>query len=97
MKKLVRQVRVNNHFGLHARPAAVIVKMLQGYKNDITFTYKGKTINAKSILNILTLAAKKHALITITIIGENSKQIMDRLVVAFKDKFGESSENGSCL
>lgn len=90
--KLTQQVKVKNILGLHTRPATVIVKLLQNTKCDILFTHKRETINAKSILSILMLAARKNSKITITVAGEEEQEAiatMDRLVTAFDKQFGE--------
>lgn len=88
-KKIVRKVRVKNDLGLHTRPATVIVQALRGVKSEVFFTHKKETINAKSILSILMLAAQKNALITITCDGDDSHETMDRLVEVFENQFGE--------
>ena len=86
---LVRKVKVKNPLGLHTRPAATIVKLLQPLKSSVSFTYKEETINARSIMSILMLAAKKNAQITITIEGVDAELAMRRLVAAFEEEFGE--------
>ena len=75
--------------GLHTRPATAIVKILQNCQSDVTFAHKKEEINAKSILCILMLAAKKNSLITITVDGEDAKEIMEKLEYAFDNEFGE--------
>jgi len=75
--------------GLHTRPATVIVKLLQNCKSNVSFTYKRETINAKSILSILMLAAKKNSNITITVDGEDASKVMGQLEKAFETGFGE--------
>jgi phosphocarrier protein len=85
----VRKVKVKNSLGLHTRPAAAIVKLLQPRKSTVLFTYKDETINARSIMSILMLAAKKNAQITITIDGEDAEVAMDLLCRAFEEEFGE--------
>lgn len=87
--KFVKKVRVKNTLGLHTRPATAIVKMLQNCKSDVLFTCKRETINAKSILSILMLAARKNTIITINVEGEDAEEVMDKLVDAFENKFGE--------
>lgn len=87
--KLVRKVRVKNALGLHTRPATMIVKMLQNSKSDVNFIHKRDTINAKSILSILMLAAKKNTLLTISVEGEDAEVVMQRLMTAFETGFGE--------
>lgn len=90
-KQLVAQVQVKNSMGLHTRPATAIVKLLQGCKSSVMFTYKRETINAKSILSILMLAAKKNSKITIAVEGEDAEETLNKLVAAFENKFGEES------
>jgi phosphocarrier protein HPr len=89
VKKIIRKVRVKNALGLHARPATVIVKLLQGSKSSVSFTYKKETINARSIMSVLMLAATKNSLITITVEGEDAKETMSKLIDIFEMKFGE--------
>ncbi len=47
------------------------------------------TVNAKSILSLLMLAAKKNSCITITIEGEDAEATLEKLVDAFDSQFGE--------
>ena len=87
--KLLRKVRIKNSLGLHARPATMIVKLLQGTASDVSFTYRKATINAKSIMSILMLAATKNSLITIVVDGEDASETMQKIVDAFENHFGE--------
>ncbi|MBS4163719.1 Phosphocarrier protein HPr [Candidatus Protochlamydia amoebophila] len=87
--KLVCKVQVKNSMGLHTRPATTIVKLLQNCKSDVYFTHKQETINAKSILSILMLAARKNSKITIAVEGEDANDTMDKLIEAFESQFGE--------
>ncbi len=87
--KVIRKIKVKNALGLHTRPAAAIVKLLQTQKSLVSFTYREETINARSIMGILMLAAKKNAQITVTADGEDAETTMLRLVAAFDQEFGE--------
>lgn len=87
--KLVSKVVVKNQMGLHTRPATTIVKLLQNCKSDVQFTYKKDTVNAKSILSILMLAARKNSRITITVDGFDASDTMNKLINAFENQFGE--------
>lgn len=89
MAKVTSKVKVKNSMGLHTRPATVIVKLLQNCKCDVSFTHKRETINAKSILSILMLAARKNSNITIMVDGEDADLTMERLRDAFENQFGE--------
>lgn len=87
--KLTKKVQVKNRSGLHTRPATAIVKMLQSCKCDVSFIHKQEKVNAKSILSILMLAAKKNSKITIVVDGEDADQTLNKLVEAFDNQFGE--------
>lgn len=87
--KLVSQVQVKNRLGLHTRPATVIVRLLQECRSDVLFTLKQETVNAKSILSILMLAAGKNSKITISVDGEDADHTMRKLLEAFENQFGE--------
>jgi phosphocarrier protein HPr len=87
--KLTCKVKVKNALGLHTRPAAAIVKMLQPLKSSVYFTYKNETINARSIMSILMLAARKNSQIVITTEGDDAEFAMKVMVRAFEEQFGE--------
>ncbi len=87
--KLVCKVKIKNTLGLHARPATLIAKLLQSSKCSVTFSYKNETINAKSIMSILMLAATKNTIVTITADGPDAAEIVEKLKAAFENKFGE--------
>ena len=88
-EKFTQKVVVKNKMGIHTRPATTIVKMLQNCKSNVTFTCRGETINAKSILSILMLAARKNSRITISMEGEDAPEMMEKLVSAFEAGFDE--------
>jgi phosphocarrier protein HPr len=87
--KIVQKIKVRNKLGLHVRPAAMIVKLLQNSRSDIAFSHNRKTINAKSLINILTLEAHRNSNITVTVNGEDADDTMENLVSAFETRFGE--------
>lgn len=87
--KIVRKVKVKNSLGIHTRPAASIVKLLQPRKSSVFFTHKNETINARSIMSILMLAARKNSVLEITVEGEDAEITMQQLIEAFEMEFGE--------
>lgn len=87
--KLSQKVKIKNALGLHARPATVIARLLQKSKSKVFFTFHEETINARSIMSVLMLAANKNAQILVTIEGEDAQETMDSLVEAFNNQFGE--------
>ena len=88
--KLSKKVKVLNRLGLHTRPATVIAKLLQQCKSHVEFTYGSATINAKSVISILTLAAECNSDITITCDGDDASFTMQLLVNAFEERFDEN-------
>ncbi len=87
--KLSQKVKIKNSLGLHARPATMVAKLLQLYRSSVTFTYRKETVNARSIMSLLMLAASKNSQITITAEGEDAEEVLGKLVEAFENKFGE--------
>ena len=91
--KLVKKIKVTNPMGIHTRPASCIVQLLQNSKSEVSLTYKKETVNARSILNILMLAIHQHAVVTITVEGQDEKDVeltMQKLADAFASGFEET-------
>ncbi len=87
--KLTAVVKVKNSLGLHIRPATVIVKMLQGCRSNVFFTLRDQTVNAKSIMSLLVLAAQRNAKVTIVVEGEDAEVVLEKLLIGFEEQFGE--------
>jgi phosphocarrier protein len=88
---LKQRVRIRNRFGLHVRPATEIVKILSRCQSDVRFTYRRNTVNAKSIMSLLMLAAGRQSMLTIVVQGPDANEIMLKLIGAFANGFGELS------
>lgn len=89
--KITKKVKVKNNLGLHTRPATALVKLLQNNPCDVRLTHKKETVNAKSILGILMLAAQKNSTITIVVEGETAQETMEMIIAGFESHFGEDS------
>jgi phosphocarrier protein len=87
--KLQRKVKVKNDLGLHIRPAATIAKILQPKQSSVFFSYRNERVNARSIMGILSLIAKKNAVIEVTVDGKDANGTMEELVRAFNNCFKE--------
>lgn len=83
-------VKVKNKLGLHVRPATTIAKLLQKRKAKVSLTYKGETVNARSIMSIMILAAPKNAAIKISVDGDDAKETLEELLSAFNLQFDEA-------
>lgn len=87
--KLSCHVKVKNELGLHARPACMIVKMLQDVKASVHFTLSQERVSARSIVGILMLAAAQDSIIQIDVEGEDAESVLRKLVWAFDTAFEE--------
>jgi phosphotransferase system HPr (HPr) family protein len=83
------KIIVTHKVGLHARPAAIFVKAANKFVSDIQVTKDDRTINAKSILSVLTLGVNQGSEITIHAEGEDADAALQELVALVKDNFGE--------
>lgn len=89
LSQMTRRLRVLNRQGLHARPAATIVRLLHATRSSVTFTYRRQTVDAQSILGLLMLAAPQNSWITISVDGPDANDTIVKLEEAFRQKFGE--------
>lgn len=82
-------VTIENALGLHARPAAMLVRQAMAFKSDIFLEKDGERVNAKSIMGIMGFAASKGTAIKIIANGTDASEAALALQSLFKDKFGE--------
>ena len=85
-----REVKILNKLGIHARPAAEIVKAAGKFKSNITIVRDDLEVNAKSIMGVMMLAAECGAVITLRATGDDAEAALDALAAVIAAKFGES-------
>lgn len=88
-KKVESITKVKNKLGLHVRPATYIAKILQKSQSKVTLTYKGESVNARSIMSIMILTAPKNAKVKIEVEGVDAEKTLSSLLHAFETQFGE--------
>ena len=84
-----RSVQIANRNGLHARPAAELVKPAAKFKSEITIVRDDLEVNGKSIMGVMMLAAELGATLTIRANGPDAQQAVDAIVALIAQKFGE--------
>ena len=84
-----QKVVIKNPTGLHLRPAGVLCKEAMQYKSLITFTYRGNTANAKSVLSVLGAGIRCGDEIELICEGEDEKEALKALVTAVENGSGE--------
>ncbi len=83
------KIILKNETGLHARPASEIAKIASKYQCTINLIVNDKTINAKSILNIMAAGIKSSTEIEIQCDGADEEAALAELLQAFNNNFGE--------
>ncbi|SNS98141.1 phosphocarrier protein [Anaerovirgula multivorans] len=84
-----QKITVKNVAGLHARPATLLVKEASKYQSDITIVKNDREGNAKSILGVMAMAAKKGDEIEIRVDGSDEKEALAAIITLFEFNFGE--------
>ena len=84
-----RLVSIKNASGLHARPAGMFVKKASEFTSTVEVLAKGKTVNAKSIMGIMSLGLAKGDELTISAKGEDEETAVNTLVELIESGFGE--------
>jgi phosphocarrier protein len=87
---LERNVTIANKNGLHARPAAEIVKTAAKFKADITLVRDDLEVNGKSIMGVMMLAAEYGSTLRLRADGPDAEAAVSALANLIESKFGES-------
>jgi phosphocarrier protein HPr len=85
-----RAVEVVNEAGIHARPAAEIVKAAAKFKSEIVIIKDDLEVNAKSIMGVMMLAAECGATVIIRAEGDDAEAAINALANLIASKFGEA-------
>lgn len=87
--EVVKSFTIKNKLGLHARAAAVFVRLSSKFNSDIKILKDGYEVDGKSILGVLSLAAIKGSKIEIVARGEDSEQAVNEIEELIESGFGE--------
>ena len=80
------QVLVVDPVGLHARPATVAVNAASKCKCKVPVSYKGRTVDMKSIMGVMSLGIPSQAEIIISCDGENEEEALNNIVTTLKEQ-----------
>jgi phosphocarrier protein len=86
-----RSVTIANRNGLHARPAAEIVKTAARFSSDITLVRDDLEVNGKSIMGVMMLAAEYGSTLVLRANGDDAEDAVSALAKLIESKFGEST------
>jgi phosphocarrier protein len=86
---LVREFKILNKFGIHARPAALFVKTVSRFQSDITVDREGMTASGKSIMGLLTLEGYQGSVLKVSATGPDAAEALDAIGELIAKKFYE--------
>ena len=86
-----RTVEIINERGLHARASAKFVKMASSFDAEVTVSRDGASVDARSIMGLMMLAASPGCSILVTASGAEAEVVLDALSHLVSDKFGEEA------
>ncbi|MCF7688301.1 MAG: HPr family phosphocarrier protein [Cephaloticoccus sp.] len=89
-QQLVKELLVQNKMGIHARPAAMIVRVTNKFKADVFVEKDEEQVNGKSIMGLMMLAAGKGSKVKFLATGADAVQMLDELEQLFTRKFDEA-------
>ncbi|KXU37187.1 phosphocarrier protein HPr [Cephaloticoccus primus] len=89
-QQLTKELVVQNKMGIHARPAAMIVRVTNRYQSDVFVEKDSEQVNGKSIMGLMMLAAGKGSRVKFIANGPDAAQILEELEELFTRKFDEA-------
>ena len=92
-QRIARDFKMTHEYGMHARPAARLVKTACRYEAEISVGFQGVVVNAKSILGILSLGIVCGEQVAIVADGEDASEAVQAIARLFESAFeGEEEE-----
>lgn len=86
-----RSFAISNRLGLHARAAAQLVQVASGFEAEVTIEKRGQSVNGKSIMGVMMLAAAQGDTVDISAEGEDAAELLDALSALIEARFNEDS------
>ena len=83
------EVQIVNKYGLHARPAAELVKLANRFTSDVWIRKEDTEVSGKSIMGVMMLAAECGSTVEIRARGDDSQAAVDALAQLVQNRFGE--------
>ncbi|MEY2481960.1 MAG: phosphocarrier protein HPr [Verrucomicrobiota bacterium] len=88
-QKIEKEITIINRLGLHARPAAMFVRISSRYRSEVWVEKEGEQINGKSIMGLMMLAAGQGSKLLIRCEGPDADKVMEELEELIQKKFNE--------
>ncbi|HEY2124313.1 MAG TPA: HPr family phosphocarrier protein [Chthoniobacterales bacterium] len=88
-QKILKEIPVVNRLGLHARPAAMFVRIASKHRCEVWVAKEGEEVNGKSIMGLMMLAAGQGSKLQIRCEGADAAKAMEELEELIKSRFNE--------
>jgi len=88
-QKIEKELTVVNRLGLHARPAAMFVRIASRHRAEIWVSKEGEEVNGKSIMGLMMLAAGQGSKLRIRCEGPDAEKAMEELEELVNARFNE--------
>ncbi len=89
VRKIEKEIPIVNRLGLHARPAAMFVRIASRYRSEVWVSKEGEEVNGKSIMGLMMLAAGQGSKLRIRCEGVDAEKAMEELEALINAKFNE--------
>ena len=89
LQKVEKEISIVNRLGLHARPAAMFVRIASRYRSEIWVSKEGEEVNGKSIMGLMMLAAGQGSKLRIRCEGPDAEKAIEELEQLIIAKFNE--------
>jgi phosphocarrier protein HPr len=87
--KIQKEVTILNKLGLHARPAAMFVRVANKHRADIWVEKDGEQVNGKSIMGLMMLAAGQGTKLLLSVEGTDAEKAIQELELLIEKRFDE--------
>jgi len=87
---ITQTVSIINKLGLHARAAAKFVTLASKFSSDVYLERGTRSVNGKSIMAVMLLAASKGTELNIVTCGDDEQEAIDALISLINDRFDEA-------
>lgn len=74
-----REYHITAETGIHARPATLLVQTASKFSSEVNLEYKGKSVNLKSIMGVMSLGVGQGSDVTITVDGSDEKEAINAI------------------
>ena len=88
-QKVEKEIPIINRLGLHARPAAMFVRIASRYRSEVWVSKEGEEVNGKSIMGLMMLAAGQGSKLRLRCEGPDADKALEELEQLIKSKFNE--------